>query len=82
MGIDPDEGIESVLFVLKQPGWSKRRGNKIITRTEMSRFWEFKRCRSNLLDRLQNIAMALIKVNETSKLLFGIRNPLSFNIFY
>lgn len=38
-GIDPDEGIESVLFVLKQPGWSKRRGNKKIDGAGDERFW-------------------------------------------
>jgi hypothetical protein len=39
MGIDPDEGIESVLFVLKETGWSKRREiKKKITLMEMIDF--------------------------------------------
>ena len=62
MGIDPDEGIESVLFVLKQPGWSKRRGNKKVDAAGDERFWGAKGVVQTFLDRLQCISLAPIKV--------------------
>ncbi|MBK5071603.1 AAA family ATPase [Budviciaceae bacterium CWB-B4] len=64
MGIDPDEGIESVLFVLKQPGWSKRRGNKKINTDGDERFWGAKGVVQTFLDRLQQVALAPIKVER------------------
>lgn len=64
MGIDPDEGIESVLFVLKQPGWSKRRGNKKSKDDGDERFWGAKGVVQKFLDRLQQVALAPIRVER------------------
>ncbi|WP_336033137.1 AAA family ATPase [Acinetobacter bereziniae] len=64
MGIDPDEGIESVLFVLKQPGWSKRRGSKKINLKGDDRFWGAEGVVQTFLDRLQEVALAPIRVER------------------
>jgi len=68
MGIDPDEGIESVLFVLKQPGWSKRRGNKSKDVEGDDRFWGSKGVVQIFLDRLLNISLAPIRVKRDKQI--------------
>jgi len=67
IGLDPDEGIESVLFVLKQPGWSKRRGNRK-TEGGDERFWGAKGVVQSFLDRLQAISLAPIRVTRKKKI--------------
>ncbi|APX16611.1 chromosome segregation protein SMC [Phaeobacter inhibens] len=57
LGIDPEEGIESVLFVLRQPPWKSKEGDP--------RFWYAKGVVADFLGRLQDIALAPI---ETSRL--------------
>ncbi len=56
LGIDPDEGIESVLFVLRQPPWKSKKGDP--------RFWRAKGVVASFLDRLNDIALAPIEVNR------------------
>jgi predicted ATPase len=68
LGIDPDEGIESVLFVLKQPGWSKRRGTKKIDVAGDDRFWGSKGVVQAFLDRLQDIALAPIRIKRIKQI--------------
>lgn len=68
LGIDPDEGIESVLFVLKQPGWSRRRGNKKVDVAGDERFWGAKGVVQNFLDRLLSISLAPIRVKRDKQI--------------
>lgn len=68
LGIDPDEGIESVLFVLKQPGWSKRRGKKQVDVAGDDRFWGSKGVVQTFLDRLQNIALAPVRIKRVKQI--------------
>jgi predicted ATPase len=68
LGIDPDDGIESVLFVLKQPGWSKRRGKKKLDPEGDDRFWGSKGVVQKFLDRLQEIALAPIRLKRVKQI--------------
>lgn len=78
MGIDPDEGIESVLFVLKQPGWSKRRGKKKTDVSGDERFWGAKGVVQTFLDRLQNISLAPIKVKRDKQITLWNKEETEF----
>ncbi|MDR7096633.1 ABC-type transport system involved in cytochrome c biogenesis ATPase subunit [Hydrogenophaga laconesensis] len=68
LGIDPDEGIESVLFVLKQPGWSKRRGKKQVDVAGDDRFWGSKGVVQTFLDRLHDIALAPVRIKRVKQI--------------
>lgn len=57
--IDPDEGLESVLFVLRQPPW------KIKAPDSDPRFWDARGVVSKFLARLQDAALAPITVSRT-----------------
>ncbi len=82
MGIDPDEGIESTLFVLKQPGWSKRRGNKKTDATGDERFWGAKGVVQTFLDRLQGISLAPIKVKRDKQITLWNKETTEFQYLY
>ncbi len=56
LGIDPDEGIESVLFVLRQPPWKSKEGD--------SRFWYARGVVREYLSRLYDIALAPIQISR------------------
>ncbi len=55
-GLDPNEGIESVLFVLRQPPWSSKDGDP--------RFWNARGVVQQFLDRLYDIAIAPIEISR------------------
>ncbi|MCH2013330.1 AAA family ATPase [Acinetobacter baumannii] len=82
MGIDPDEGIESVLFVLKQPSWSKRRGNKINNSDGDDRFWGAKGVVQTFLNRLQNVALAPIKVRRNKQTTLWNKESTEFQYLF
>jgi ABC-type transport system involved in cytochrome c biogenesis ATPase subunit len=82
MGIDPDEGIESVLFVLKQPGWSKRRGNKKIDDAGDERFWGAKGVVQTFLDRLQSISLAPIRVKRDKQITLWNKETTEFQYLF
>lgn len=82
MGIDPDEGIESVLFVLKQPGWSKRRGNKKTDVAGDERFWGAKGVVQTFLDRLHGISLAPIKVKRDKQITLWNKETTEFQYLY
>jgi predicted ATPase len=82
MGIDPDEGIESVLFVLKQPGWSKRRGNKKIDATGDERFWGAKGVVQKFLNRLQSISLAPIRVKRDKSITLWNKEATEFQYLF
>lgn len=82
MGIDPDEGVESVLFVLKQPGWSKRRGNKKVDGAGDERFWGAKGVVQTFLDRLQSISLAPIRVKRDKQVTLWNKETTEFQYLY
>ena len=58
LGLDPDEGIESVLFVLRQPPWKSKAADGD------PRFWNARGVVSNFLSRLYDIALAPIEISR------------------
>ncbi|WP_431111324.1 AAA family ATPase [Variovorax paradoxus] len=82
MGIDPDEGIESVLFVLKQPGWSKRRGNKKVDSAGDERFWGAKGVVQTFLDRLQSVALAPIRIKRDKQITLWNKETTEFQYLF
>jgi predicted ATPase len=82
MGIDPDEGVESVLFVLKEPGWSKRRGKKKIGTDGDDRFWGSKGIVQTFLDRLQNIALAPIRIKRDKQITLWNKETTEFQYLF
>lgn len=82
MGIDPDEGIESVLFVLKQPGWSKKRGNKNKNAGGDDRFWGAKGVVQTFLDRLLNVSLAPIKVKRDKQITLWNKESTEFQYLF
>jgi predicted ATPase len=56
LGIDPDNGIESVLFVLRQPPWPSKEGDP--------RFWYARGLVQRFLDRLMKVSLAPISIKR------------------
>jgi predicted ATPase len=82
MGIDPDEGVESVLFVLKQPGWSKKRGKKKVDTDGDDRFWGSKGVVQTFLDRLQSIALAPIRIKRDKQVTLWNKETTEFQYLF
>jgi predicted ATPase len=57
LGIDPAKGIESVLFVLREPPWSSPEGDP--------RVWNARGIVQKFLSRLYDIALAPIQISRT-----------------
>ncbi|MCK8458308.1 AAA family ATPase [Sphingomonas faeni] len=74
LGIDPDEGIESVLFVLRQPPWQSLEGDP--------RFWNAKGVVADFLDRLQRIALAPVETTRRVDLSLWSKETLTFKYLY
>lgn len=79
MGIDPDEGIESALFVLKQPGWSKNKKNNP---DGDDRFLGAQGVVQTFLDRLQNIALAPIKIKRDKQITLWNKKSTEFQYLF
>ena len=73
-GIDPDEGIESVLFVLREPPWKSREGDP--------RFWNAKGVVASFLDRLYQIALAPIELSRRVSVSLWNEKALQFKYLY
>ena len=56
LGLDDKEGIESVLFVLREPPWDSKEGD--------SRFWNARGVVQRFLSRLYDVALAPIEVTR------------------
>ncbi|QKQ73963.1 AAA family ATPase [Nostoc sp. TCL240-02] len=56
LGLDPESGIDSVLFVLRQPPWKSTVGDR--------RFWNARGIVSNFLARLYDISLAPIRIKR------------------
>lgn len=82
MGIDLAEGIESVLFVLKQPGWSKKRGSRKLSGAGDDRFWGSKGVVQAFLDRLQNIALAPIRIKRDKQITLWNKEKTEFQYLF
>lgn len=74
LGIDPDEGIESVLFVLRQPPWTSKEGDP--------RFWYAKGVVADFLSRLQDIALAPIEASRRVDVSLWSKETLQFKYLY
>lgn len=77
LSIDPDEGIESVLFVLRQPPWAdkKRKGGD-------PRFWNARGIVSEFLYRLYDIAIAPIEISRREPVSLWNKKELQFKYLY
>lgn len=74
LGIDPDEGIESVMFVLREPPWTSNDGD--------SRFWRAKGVVASFLDRLYAVALAPIEINRRERVSLWSDKVLKFKYLY
>lgn len=74
LGLDPDEGIESVLFVLRQPPWASKEGDP--------RFWFAKGVVAGFLDRLYDVALAPVAINRRVQVSLWNTKALEFKYLY
>lgn len=74
LGIDPDEGIESVMFVLREPPWTSNEGDP--------RFWRAKGVVATFLDRLYAIALAPIEISRRERVSLWSDKVLQFKYLY
>ncbi len=71
LNLDPETGLDSVLFVLRQPPWTSREGDR--------RFWNAKGVVQGFLDRLMKISMCPIDIKRTETISqWGNRKQLEF----
>ena len=76
LGIDPDEGIESILFVLRQPPWKSNalEGDP--------RFWHARGVVSHFLYRLFDIALAPIEISRNVRVSLWNSKKLQFKYLF
>lgn len=74
MGLDPVDGLESVLVVLRQPPWNSPEGDP--------RFWKAKGLVSNFLDRLMNVSLAPITISRSVPVSLWNNKTLQFKYHY
>ncbi|KTS74889.1 AAA family ATPase [Pantoea stewartii] len=76
LGLDPDEGIESVLFVLRQPPWNANAPDGD------NRFWNARGVVRNFLARLYDIALAPIEITRRVPISLWNTKKLQFKYLY
>jgi len=76
LGLDPDEGIESVLFVLRQPPWK----SKAIDGDP--RFWNARGVVRDFLSRLYDIALAPVDISRRVSTSIWNTETLQFKYLY
>ena len=76
LGLDPDEGIESVLFVLRQPPWKSKAADGD------PRFWNARGVVSGFLDRLYDIALAPVDISRRVPTSIWNKETLQFKYLY
>ena len=76
LGLDPDEGIESVLFVLRQPPWKSKAADGD------PRFWNARGVVRDFLARLYDIALAPIEVSRRVSTSIWNKETLQFKYLY
>jgi predicted ATPase len=76
LGLDPDEGIESVLFVLRQPPWNSRAPDGD------PRFWNARGVVRDFLSRLSDIALAPVDISRRVSTSIWNKKALKFKYLY
>lgn len=76
LGLDPDEGIESVLFVLRQPPWKSKAVDGD------PRFWNARGVVRDFLSRLYDIALAPIEISRRVSTSIWNKETLQFKYLY
>ncbi len=76
LGLDPDEGIESVLFVLRQPPWKSKAADGD------PRFWNARGVVRGFLSRLYDIALAPMEVSRRVSTSIWNKETLQFKYLY
>jgi predicted ATPase len=76
LGIDPKEGLESVLFVLRQPPWKSKAPDGD------PRFWNARGVVSSFLARLQEVALAPIDLSRRVSTSIWNEKTLQFKYLY
>lgn len=74
LGLDPAEGLESVLFVLRQPPWKSPSGDP--------RFWLAKGLVSEFLGRLMDVATAPVEIARSVPVSLWNSKTLQFKYLY
>jgi predicted ATPase len=72
LGLDPKEGIESVLFVLRQPPWKSK------AEDGDPRFWRARGVVSRFLSRLYDISLAPIRIKRREPVSLWNQKSLEF----
>lgn len=76
LGLDPDEGIESVLFVLRQPPWKSKAADGD------PRFWNARGVVRDFLSRLYDIALAPVEITRRVSTSIWNKETLQFKYLY
>lgn len=76
LGIDPKAGLESVLFVLREPPWTSKASDGD------PRFWNARGVVSDFLARLQDVALAPIELNRRVSTSIWNKETLKFKYLY
>lgn len=76
LGLDPTDGLESVLFVLRQPPW------KTNAKDGDPRFWGARGVVSKFLSRLYDIALAPIEITRNVPVSLWNKKTLQFKYLY
>lgn len=76
LGLDPDEGIESVLFVLRQPPWKSKAADGD------PRFWNARGVVRDFLSRLYDIALAPVEISRRVPTSIWNKETLQFKYLY
>jgi ABC-type transport system involved in cytochrome c biogenesis ATPase subunit len=75
LGLDPESGLESVLFVLRQPPWKPQKDGD-------PRFWGAKGIVSDFLSRLYDISLAPIETERRVSVSLWNKETLQFKYLY
>jgi predicted ATPase len=76
LGLDQDEGIESVLFVLRQPPWKSKAADGD------PRFWNARGVVRDFLSRLYDIALAPVELSRRVSTSIWNKETLQFKYLY
>jgi predicted ATPase len=76
LGLDPDEGIESVLFVLRQPPWKSQAPDGD------PRFWNARGVVRDFLSRLYDVALAPVDISRRVPTSVWNKTTLQFKYLY
>lgn len=74
LGIDPEDGIESVLFVLRKPPWKSRSGDP--------RFWNARGLVQRFLDKLMRASLAPIALTRSVSTSIWNKNRATYEYQY